>query len=174
MSHGAQGELHAGLRIRTKPRPNTRKETVMKMGCRRWNWPRRIENRYRAGSAEPTGRLGVATYRCKHANRRGFGRDFGMGRRGGRCVELAIVEADGDMALTHLHLRNSTRDASQARSRTNTDDRLPLDALGRIEGGNGVVEVRDVADVRAQASVPHSLDDLTQLGAVGHDNEVDR
>ena len=83
-------------------------------------------------------------------------------------------EADGDMALTHLHLRNSKRDASLARSRTNTDDRLPLDALGRIEGGNGVVEVRDIADVRAQASVPHSLDDLTQLGAVGHDNEVDR
>jgi len=83
-------------------------------------------------------------------------------------------ETDDDMALTHLRLRNSERDASQARSRTNSDDRLSLDALGRIERGNGVIEVRDIADVRAQASVPHSLDDLTQLGAVGHDNEVDR
>jgi hypothetical protein len=33
---------------------------------------------------------------------------------------------------------------------------------------------RDVADVRPQSSVPHPVDDLTQLGAIGHDNEVDR
>jgi hypothetical protein len=51
---------------------------------------------------------------------------------------------------------------------------LSLDALGRIEGGDAVVEVYDLTDVRPQASVPRSLDDLTQLGAVGHDNEVDR
>ena len=31
-----------------------------------------------------------------------------------------------------------------------------------------------VADVGQQSSVPHSLDDLTQLGAIGLDNEVDR
>src|SRR5216684_213130 len=60
------------------------------------------------------------------------------------------------------------------RSRTNADDRLPVDPLGRIEGGDGVVEGRDVADVRPQSSVPHPLDDLTQLGTIGHDNEVDR
>src|SRR5436190_409069 len=60
------------------------------------------------------------------------------------------------------------------RSRTNADDRLPLDSRGRVECGDGVVEGRDVADVRPQSSVPHPLDDLTQLGTIGLDNEVDR
>src|SRR5215468_10251200 len=59
------------------------------------------------------------------------------------------------------------------RSRTNADDRLPVDPLGRIEGSDGVVEGRDVADVRPQPSVPHPLDNLNQLGAIGLDNEVD-
>src|ERR1051326_1213906 len=57
---------------------------------------------------------------------------------------------------------------------TNTDDRLPPASLGRIQGGDGIVEGRDVADVCPQPSVPHPLDDLTQLGAIGLDNEVDR
>jgi hypothetical protein len=52
------------------------------------------------------------------------------------------------------------------RSRTNADDRLPADPLGRIESGDGSVEGRDVADVRPQSSVTHPLDDLTQLGAI--------
>src|SRR6267378_3867085 len=60
------------------------------------------------------------------------------------------------------------------RSRTNADDRLPLASLGPVEGGDGVVEGRDVADVRLQSSVTHPLDDLTQLGAIGHENKVDR
>src|SRR6201997_819195 len=59
-------------------------------------------------------------------------------------------------------------------SRTNADDGLPADPLSRIEGCNGIVERRDVADVRPQSSVPHPLDDLTQLGTIGQDNEVDR
>src|SRR5262245_7874504 len=59
------------------------------------------------------------------------------------------------------------------RSRTNADDRLPRASLGRVEGGDGIVEGRDVADVRPQSSVPHPLDDLTQLGTIGLDNEVD-
>src|SRR4029078_13046686 len=59
-------------------------------------------------------------------------------------------------------------------SRTNADDRLPLASLGPVEGGAGVVEGRDVADVRPQSSVTHPLDDLTQLGAIGLDNEVER
>src|SRR4029077_35298 len=57
---------------------------------------------------------------------------------------------------------------------TNADDRLALDPLFRVEGGNGLVEGRDVADVRPQASVPRPPDDLTQLGAIGYDNEVNR
>src|SRR5215813_13722712 len=60
------------------------------------------------------------------------------------------------------------------RSRTNADDRLPADPLGRIEGRDGIVEGCDVADVRPQPSVTHPPDDLTQLGTIGHDNEVDR
>src|SRR3954469_12687629 len=60
------------------------------------------------------------------------------------------------------------------RSRTNADDRLPADPLGRIESGDGIVEGRDVADVRPKSSVTHPLDDLTQLGAIGHENKVDR
>src|ERR671934_715002 len=59
-------------------------------------------------------------------------------------------------------------------SRTNADDRLPADPLGRIEGCNSVVEGRDVADVGPQPSVSHPLDDLAQLGTIGLDDEVDR
>src|SRR3954447_8332328 len=59
-------------------------------------------------------------------------------------------------------------------SGTNADDRLPLASFGRVQGGDGVVEGRDVADVRPQSSVPHPLDDLTQLGTIGLDDEVDR
>src|SRR6516164_7568929 len=72
-------------------------------------------------------------------------------------------------ALTSDHVRIGT-----CRSRTNADDRLPLASLGRVEGGDGIVEGRDVADVRPQSSVTHPLDDLTQLGTIGLDNEVDR
>src|SRR5215211_2555564 len=59
-------------------------------------------------------------------------------------------------------------------SRTNADDRLALDPLGRVQGGDGVIEGRDVADVRPQPTVPDPLDDLTQLSAIGLDDEVDR
>src|SRR3954453_19153633 len=54
--------------------------------------------------------------------------------------------------------------------RTNADDRLPLASLGRVEGGDGIVEGRDDADVRPQPSVTHPLDDLTQLGTIGLEN----
>src|SRR5213075_1652710 len=55
----------------------------------------------------------------------------------------------------------------------NADDRLSLASLGRVEGGDGVVESRDVADVRPQSTIPGPLDDLTQLGAIGYDDEID-
>ena len=64
--------------------------------------------------------------------------------------------------------------AVACRSRTNENDRLPLASLGRVEGSDGIVEDRDVADVCPQPSVPHPLYDLTQLGTIGLDNEVDR
>src|SRR5262249_60241708 len=59
-------------------------------------------------------------------------------------------------------------------SPANANDRLPRASLGRVEGGDGIVEGRDGADVRPQSFVPHPLDDLAQLGTIGLDNEVDR
>jgi hypothetical protein len=59
-------------------------------------------------------------------------------------------------------------------SRANANDSLPRASLGRVEGADSFVEGRDGADVRPQSSVPHPLDDLTQLSTIGLDNEVDR
>src|SRR2546428_12346461 len=59
-------------------------------------------------------------------------------------------------------------------SRMNADDRLPRASFARVEGGDGIVEGGDGAEVRAQPSVPYSLNDLAQLGAIGFDDEVDR
>src|SRR4051812_1350266 len=58
-------------------------------------------------------------------------------------------------------------------SRTNADDRLPRASLGRVEGGDGLVEGRDIADVCPQSSIPYPLNDLIQLDTIGFDNEVD-
>src|SRR5258708_33345039 len=68
----------------------------------------------------------------------------------------------GELSVEHLSLR------------TNADDRLSRDPVGRDEGRDGIVEGRDVADVRPQSSVPHPLDNLTQLATIGLDNKVDR
>src|SRR4030095_4376329 len=51
---------------------------------------------------------------------------------------------------------------------------LPPGSLCRVKGGDGIVDGRDVADVCPQPSIPHPPDDLTQLGRIGFDNEVDR
>src|SRR6266566_1950681 len=56
----------------------------------------------------------------------------------------------------------------------NADDRLSLDAFGRIEGGDGIVEGSHFADVCPQPTIPDPLDDLTQLGAIGYDDKVNR
>src|SRR5215470_1118992 len=58
-------------------------------------------------------------------------------------------------------------------SRMNADDRLSLDPLGRVEGGDGIVEGSHVADVCPQPTIPDPPDGLTQLGAIGYDDEVD-
>ena len=60
-------------------------------------------------------------------------------------------------------------------SRAHTNNRLPRASfLGRVERGDGIIESRDVADVRPQPSVAHPLDDLAELGTIGFDDEVDR
>src|SRR5262245_65581537 len=55
----------------------------------------------------------------------------------------------------------------------NADDRLSLDPLVPVEGCNGVIEGRDVADVRPHSSVTRPPDDLTQLGGIRYNDEVD-
>src|SRR5215467_1685503 len=54
----------------------------------------------------------------------------------------------------------------------NADDRLSLNPLGWVEGGDGIVEGSHFADVCPQPAIPNPLDDLTQLGAIGYDDEV--
>src|SRR2546423_4653189 len=58
-------------------------------------------------------------------------------------------------------------------SRMNANDRLSLDPLGRVEGGNRIVKASHVADVSPQPTSPDPLDELTQLGAIGYTDEVD-
>src|SRR5262249_29210122 len=55
----------------------------------------------------------------------------------------------------------------------NADDRLSLDPLGRVEGGDGIVEGSHVTDVCLQPTIPSPLDDLTQLCAIGYVDEID-
>src|SRR5579871_13313 len=55
----------------------------------------------------------------------------------------------------------------------NPDDRLSLDALGPVEGGDCIVEGSHFADVCPQTTIPGSLDDLTQLDGIRYDDEVD-
>src|SRR5499426_4141795 len=55
----------------------------------------------------------------------------------------------------------------------NADDRLSLDPFGRVEGGDSIIEGSHLADVCPQPTIPDPLDDLTQLGAIGYDDEID-
>src|SRR5246127_5593935 len=55
----------------------------------------------------------------------------------------------------------------------NADDRLSLASLGRVEGGDGIVESRDVADVRPQPTIPDPLSEFTEWGAIRYNDEVD-
>src|SRR6201989_387735 len=86
-----------------------------------------------------------------------------------RWLELIGRSQPTRTAIVRLHGSMGAR-----RSRANADDRLPRASLGRVEGGDGIREGRDGADVRPQSSVPHPLDDVTPLGTMGLDNEVDR
>ena len=94
-------------------------------------------------------------------------------RRANSDTSLAVKRAITAIPLVMVAV-SRLQFLGTCRSRTNADDRLPRAALGRVEGGDGLVEGRDVADVRPQSSVTHPLDDLTQLGTIGLDNEVDR
>ena len=55
----------------------------------------------------------------------------------------------------------------------NADDRLSLDPLGPVEGGNRIVEGSHLSDVCPQPAIPDPQDELIQLRAIGYDDEVD-
>jgi hypothetical protein len=88
--------------------------------------------------------------------------------------EPAFWEPNWEPTATVPRRHQATVSPLSESSWSNPDDRLPFAPVGRVEGGDGVLERRDVADVRPQPSVPHPLHDLTQLGAIGLDDEVDR
>jgi hypothetical protein len=58
------------------------------------------------------------------------------------------------------------------RSRTNADDRLPLDPLGRVEGGDGIVEVQAAVGTADLGSVsellPNGVDEHIPSCGVGN------
>src|SRR6266700_6120016 len=54
----------------------------------------------------------------------------------------------------------------------NADDRLSLDPYGRVKGGNGIIQDSHLADVCPQPAIPDPLHELTQLGVIGYDDEV--
>src|SRR4051812_10318212 len=58
-------------------------------------------------------------------------------------------------------------------SRMSADDRLSLDPLSRVEGGNRIVKCSHLADICPQPTNPDPPDKLTQLGVIGYDDEVD-
>src|SRR5256712_14074335 len=54
----------------------------------------------------------------------------------------------------------------------NADDRLSLDPFGRVKGGNGIIQDSHLADVCPQPAIPDPLHELTQLGVIGYNDEV--
>ena len=84
---------------------------------------------------------------------------------GGRGRTSSPITLSRCAAVVKLRPRRHSRSPSES-SRANANHRLPGASLGRVEGGDGIVEGRDGADVRPQSSVPHPLDDLAQLGTI--------
>jgi hypothetical protein len=87
------------------------------------------------------------------------------------CATLAVGAPGSEAAVASAAARQ--RFAVPHLSRTNPDDRLPTDPLGRVEGSDRIVEGRHLTDTRPQSPLRHLPGDLTQLRTIGHDNEVD-
>jgi hypothetical protein len=62
--------------------------------------------------------------------------------------EPATSGMPGRPAILENQPGTAERLAVPESSRTNADDGLPLDPLGRVEGADGLVEGCDLADVR--------------------------
>src|SRR3954471_22728112 len=98
------------------------------------------------------------------------------GRSRSRCasVGLPFQEVVGLPRLVSAGQVEVQESRGACRSRTNADDCFALDPLDRVEGRDGVIEGGDVADVRPHSPVTRPPDNLTQLGAIGYDDEVNR
>src|SRR3954470_13784833 len=98
------------------------------------------------------------------------------GRSRSRCASVALPfqEVVGLPRLVSAGQVEVQESIGACRSRTNADDRLALDPLDRVEGQDGGIEGRDFADVRPPSPVTRPPDNLTQLGAIGYDDEVNR
>src|SRR4051794_173521 len=80
---------------------------------------------------------------------------------------------DGAYFRVHHFARQQASPWFPGSSRMNADDRLSLNPLGPVEGSNRIVEGSYVADVYPQPTNADALDELTQLGAIWYDDEVD-
>src|SRR5262249_22466998 len=120
--------------------------------------PKRSATAERNAAARPTRKSQAQT--CCHLNECCISEEVAAGI----CESPIEMGNDGLVApgITHRHSLW-----------TNADDRLALDPLCPVEGGDGIVEGRDVADVRPQPTIPYPLDELTQWGGSGYDDEVD-
>src|SRR5262249_18635193 len=96
-------------------------------------------------------------------------------RRRQRAQEIAEVVGERMKLEPHrIGGRHAVKLALPESSRSKADDRLSLDPFGRVEGGDGIVEGSHGADVCPHSSVTSPPDNLTQLGAIGYDDEVNR
>src|SRR5215472_9420470 len=151
-----RGSLASALRLKRAAKSGSRTRAfVMGAGlCRRW--------------AES---LWEAAFKASARRPRGLGRVRAV--RSWLPGWLQVLRETGLSSVDCPRLCLLSRPPSRA-SGSNADDRLALDPIRRVEGGDGVIEGRDGADVRPHSPVTCPPDDLTQLGAIGYDDEVNR
>src|SRR4029077_12077057 len=100
------------------------------------------------------------------------GRQLPPMEQGLRSISDSHFRTDGSvLQLLRVWRTPRPHQAIPESSRMNADDCLSLDPLGRVEGGNRIVEGSHVADVCPQPTNPDPLDELTQLGSIGYDDE---
>jgi hypothetical protein len=148
-----------------------------------WASPQRWATRQRAGTTNACATdfvrknkscvSSIATHPCKERKdgppsvRMMYTRVVEGGPPAPLSVEMLTIEMVEWTTLENLS-GNSPRP-----SRKNADDGLSLDPIGPVEGGDGIVEGGHFADVCPQSTIADPLDDLSQLGAIGYDDEVD-
>src|SRR4051794_12067888 len=175
-----------GLPWRPRPRPAQRRAS---MGSARGS-PRSLELQDEGGSQSPwkgsaygtamdtsIGRTAAALRVTVIRGKTSLSdRWFEIDLRSWRWSWSALSHIGGG-ARRGIDVLLALRDRSRAQvcqvSRANADDRLSLWPLRGVERCDGIVEGCSGSNVRAQTSVPHPLHDLTQLVAIGLENEID-